>query len=1131
MLLKVVVALAILVVAAWGDDGWQEAYDVFQIESEAPAVTAFVDARGKDEDPFSLDAEFETVALRLTTEAQQEMERIESGLAAAKEQLKTGETFVKREDAKLKKDFEDAKTKEKDETKWKAMEEKSLAERAQLRQSNQLLRAKMQKLEGELSSKKWSRSISSILAHMGPLLKRYIQSQLYYIKWETNSKAIDDGVSAMKAAVAVANAEPHHKWANEAGGLAAIRKKMIKVVMPIVTLQTKVWLQDQANELWARSSIMVDKFKKDLGMGLANVELGVNLVNDLTIDFNTGMVGVVSVFWQAIKQVFKRLILPSIGEVYAQKACEFMAQTYIVSVESVPYDYLSLATVADTLTAVSKISFLTEEQKVKRKNKDENVYLFDKAVNYLVGIIKLESIKEEEKKQRVWTGKEAILQCEPQPMSPNDLKREKELLAAKHFGWKPNYGLMVTVKQGDVKRKEALAAWEKAGKPTLELVESWEHFGYSYKAYGKVHAVGKTLHMSKDGDAMRAEAIEKYEKAGRPSLDKIKCMEAFGWRVDYTALTSMHGGDSKRAESERQYNAAINLHKAEKKVGAFTWEDLQAAAVFGFKMTGDPFKDEKVREEALQKWRRMGSPTLADIAEATKSYNFKENYNSIGDKLTFGATGISDEEQDLRRMAALRNYREQSPVYKKLHEAELEARRNKLEGRPIRRAPGFQGRGSKVLIQTAVAVREKPSWWPFGDTDPEHPKDGDLRFEEIFQQLAAKRVDTYKELKAQQKQQETEVKAAKDIYFKRISDKKVSFSEALNAIKFDQAQAHKLKEDRTDAAAKQQSELREKEVALKEQHIKDGLSFKEDRDNAIDKYTKFRKELNQAWHAKTWLPYVLQVFEGPIQIAMRKIDWDILTQDVKDCGPIDYDALAKMEPDESYPKSKEDLRAFLRDEISRRIEKRFSVMFKLISSAAVMMINMAFLHATMPLTAALFLINPVLSVVVSIVITLIWLKVKEAVSKLLWTLFVNIRTQIVNSIVFPMTDRIFMKIKGDIATKDETIGRMKNVLKDLKVRKPQQDDGSDLLIASDDQAQKDTQEFIVNTENTNPEAKELQAMEEEPPVANALQMMAISKIKADMQVERRYSRMLEIEEKEENQEALQHLQIMLMQAY
>ena len=83
---------------------------------------------------------------------------------------------------------------------------------------------------------------------MGPIISSYIKGQLYYIKWEDNTKAVFDGLQAMQDSIDARNKVMSHRWGNE-GGVDVIRQEMFDLAYPIVNLQTKVWLQSQAEEV------------------------------------------------------------------------------------------------------------------------------------------------------------------------------------------------------------------------------------------------------------------------------------------------------------------------------------------------------------------------------------------------------------------------------------------------------------------------------------------------------------------------------------------------------------------------------------------------------------------------------------------------------------------------------------------------------------------------------------------------------------------------------------------------------------------------------------------------------------------------------------------------------------------
>jgi len=434
------------------------------------------------QDPFAVDANIKVVAEKLTKQAEIDVQRLEKELKRRKEAIKSQAATTKREDEKLKKDLELDKKKETDQSKWKALEEKAFSERAALREKSQMHRMHIEKLEAELDSKGWTKWTSKILSRLGPILQYYIETQLYYIRWKENSKAVSDGINAIKEDyIDVHNRNYKSKWGDR-GGLAKIRQEAMEIARPIVSLQTKVWLQDQAEELWSGCSLMVGKLKKDMGFALSKVEMGLHLVNEVTIDFNAGMVGLVTLLWQAMKMTFTRVILPALGEAYSQKASELMVHTLIEGIESKPFDRLMVISLGETAKIVKKISFLTDKQKARRKKKEEHSGMFDRALEYMTQLVKNNNDKEEEKKTRLWRGEGAVLRCQPKPLRPEDLKREQELLAGKHFGWKANYGLTSTIAKGDMKRAEALADWEKAGKPSVDLVESWEHYGWRWKS-------------------------------------------------------------------------------------------------------------------------------------------------------------------------------------------------------------------------------------------------------------------------------------------------------------------------------------------------------------------------------------------------------------------------------------------------------------------------------------------------------------------------------------------------------------------------------------------------------------------------------------------------------------------------
>ena len=71
-------------------------------------------------------------------------------------------------------------------------------------------------------------------------------------------------------------------------------------------------------------------------------------------------------------------------------------------------------------------------------------------------------------------------QCLPEAVKNIDVKRRKELKAARHYGWSEDYGFMVSRETSQIRRKNALEAWKAGGEESSDILERWEFYDWRH---------------------------------------------------------------------------------------------------------------------------------------------------------------------------------------------------------------------------------------------------------------------------------------------------------------------------------------------------------------------------------------------------------------------------------------------------------------------------------------------------------------------------------------------------------------------------------------------------------------------------------------------------------------------------
>jgi len=145
-----------------------------------------------------------------------------------------------------------------------------------------------------------------------------------------------------------------------------------------------------------------------------------------------------------------------------------------------------------------------------------------------------------------------------------------------------------------------------------------------------------------------------------------------------------------------------------------------------------------------------------------------------------------------------------------------------------------------------------------------------LKFDKIFEKVKQKQATKLTELQTKLKIEKAAEKTAGKKRKEEILILKKKFASDLSALK------KRVFDDK----------LAIEKSALRTAFTRAIWDAKEPHKAAQQKLHEVQNEIRSA----RWTPRLLWLFNTPVKSALGRINWDSMAQDVKDCGPIDYEA-------------------------------------------------------------------------------------------------------------------------------------------------------------------------------------------------------------------------------------------------